>query len=119
MIEFEAIKDMFDQIRKETEWDIDGPMLWGYFFTDKSEEKLEKAAYELNEMGYFFVDLYEPDLEEGEEKYFFLHVEKEEAHTPDSLFKRNLELNEFAQKLGIDSYDGMDVGNIGDVEEEE
>ena len=59
-----------------------------------------------------FVDLYVPDLDEGEETYYFLHVEKEEIHTPTSLFERNGQFDALAELYGLGSYDGMDVGPI-------
>jgi hypothetical protein len=43
---------------------------------------------------------------------WWLYVEKEEVHTPQSLDKRNDEFSLLADKLGLDSYDGMDVGPI-------
>src|SRR5262245_44562354 len=42
----------------------------------------------------------------------FLHVEKTETHSPESLNARNMEFYEFAYKHSLDSYDGMDVGPI-------
>ena len=39
-----------------------------------------------------------------------LHVERVETHSPESLFARNEELYGLADRLGLESYDGMDVG---------
>ena len=47
----------------------------------------------------------DPDL-------WWLHVEKTEIHTPDSLDQRNQALYRFAAEHGLDAYDGMDVGVI-------
>ena len=47
----------------------------------------------------------DPDL-------WWLHVEKTEVHTPDSLHERNQALYRFAEEHGLDAYDGMDVGAI-------
>ena len=49
------------------------PMLWGYFFTDESQEKLAGLVPGLEAQGFRFVEFFEPDLEEGEEPYWFLH----------------------------------------------
>jgi hypothetical protein len=113
VIDFATLQAMFDNIEAKTDWDMSEPMLWGYFFTDSSREKLEVAAAELEQSGYRYVDMFEPDIEEGEERYLFLHVEKEEVHTPESLHRRNGELYVFAESRGLRSYDGMDVGPIG------
>jgi hypothetical protein len=112
MISFETLQDMFENIRATTKWQIDGPMLWGYFFTDASAEKLQALVPVLEAQGYRFVDLFVPKLDEGEDEYFFLHVEKEEAHTVNSLHDRNLHLTALADHYGLSSYDGMDVGPI-------
>ena len=115
MIELETLEEMFSNIRANAGWDMDGPMLWGFFFTDASREKLQAALPFLQAEGYRFVDLFMPDLDADEEEYFFLHVEKEEMHTPHSLDLRNQQLEAFAERHALRSYDGMDVGPISDA----
>jgi hypothetical protein len=115
MVDPEAVERMFEDIRAKTEWDIDGPMLWGYFFTDPSEKKLKGLVPILEAQGYRFVALFVPDLDEGEDEYFFLHVEREEAHSVASLNERNQHLQALAELNGIGSYDGMDVGPINEA----
>ncbi|WP_217901269.1 ribonuclease E inhibitor RraB [Rhodoferax sp. TH121] len=105
-IQLEQLETMFSNIRTKTKWDVDGPLLWGYFFFDQNLNKLKQAASELQGSGYRVVG-----LEQVEGKHFFrLHVEKVEAHTPKSLYARNNELYLLAERLSIVSYDGMDVG---------
>lgn len=115
MIELEKLEEMFSNIAADAKWDMNRPMLWGYFFTDSSQESLEAAARVLELQGYRFVDLFVPELDEGQDEYFFLHVEKEEAHTPQSLHERNMQLYAFAEAHNLDAYDGMDVGPIQDA----
>jgi len=110
MITLEALEEMFSRIRGNTDWDADGPMLWGYFFTDRSENKLRSVIPLLEQQGYRYVDMYVPELDGEAAEYFFLHVEQEEVHTPQSLHERNQHLYAFADRYGLDSYDGMDVG---------
>lgn len=112
MITLDSLEQMFDNIQANTDWDMSEPMLWGYFFTDRSEEKLRTVAPLLEEQGYRYVDLFIPELDEGEEEYFFLHVEKEEIHTPQSLHQRNQHFYALAERYELDSYDGMDVGPV-------
>jgi hypothetical protein len=112
MISFGILQDMFANIAADTDWDMNGPMLWGYFFVDRSREKLESVVPELEQEGYRLVDIHVPDLGEGEEEYFLLHVEKEEIHSPESLHERNRLLGAFSDRYGLDRYDGMDVGPI-------
>ena len=110
MIELTALEEMFDSIRENTDWDIDGPMLWGYFFLDPSRSKLEQLASILQENGYNVVDIYVPEHEEGEAESHCLHVERVESHTARSLDDRNHEFYALAGRLGVALYDGMDVG---------
>lgn len=110
MIDIASLETMFSNIQKSTDWNIDGPMLWGYFFTDASADKLRALASELDQQGYRFVEMFIPELDEGEEEYYFLHVEKLEPHSVLSLHQRNQELYALADKFGVDTYDGMDVG---------
>jgi len=106
MIELQMLEDMFSNMRTKTKWDVDDPMLWGYFFTDPKEEKLQRAATELTAQDYDFVRIYSTD--DGTTR--FLHVERLEVHTPETLFARNKQLDTLAKEFGLESYDGMDVG---------
>ena len=112
MIQLEQLETMFADIAAGAKWDMSRPMLWGYFFTDQSRTKLEAAAGALVRQGYRFVDVFVPDLGQGEEEYFFLHVEREEVHSPESLHERNMQLYAFAELHELATYDGMDVGPI-------
>jgi len=105
---------MFANITERTDWDLTKTMLWGYFFTHHEPQLLEESKASLVYRGYRYVDVYLSDKEdELEPDLWWLHVEKEEVHTPQSLEKRNDELYRFAAECGLDSYDGMDVGPLG------
>ena len=112
-ISLESLEEMFENIQNQTPWDMSEDMLWGYFFTHNNPQKLEQAAGLLNELGYRVVDIYLSDKDEAADPdLYWLHVEKVETHTPQSLDQRNDELYLFASENGIDSYDGMDVGPV-------
>jgi hypothetical protein len=98
---------MFGNIRRTTKWNVDGPMLWGYFFMHSEPEPLEKAADFLKTSGYRLVG-----LNENAPEYFVLHVERVETHSAETLFERNTGLYEVADRFRLDSYDGMDVGPV-------
>lgn len=106
MIELGMLEEMFAGMRAKTPWNVDGPMLWGYFFTDPSQEKLEKAATHLTAQAFRFVGIHETD--DGRTRV--LHLERVETHSPQTLFARNEEFYALADELGLQSYDGMDVG---------
>lgn len=103
------LESMFDSMRREAPWNVDGPLLWGYFFTNPTPEPLRKAAVQLEVMGYRVVDISERPGAEASVRWW-LHVEKVEVHTVESLHARNQELYAFASKMKLSSYDGMDAG---------
>jgi hypothetical protein len=105
VITLAQLEDMFQRMRANTKWNVDGDLLWGYFFTDPRPEKLRPVADELTTLGYRYVD-----LSARSSNIHVLHVEKVETHTPQSLYERNMEFYRLAEKHGIASYDGMDVG---------
>ena len=107
-IPLDKIQLMFDNMRAQTRWNVDGPLLWGYFFLDSDRARLESAAAELSGQGYHVVDIAPVD---GRDLYR-LHVERVEKHTPQSLYARDIELEALARKLHVGVYDGMDVGPV-------
>ncbi|WP_020405123.1 ribonuclease E inhibitor RraB [Hahella ganghwensis] len=112
VIYIDQLEDMFSRIRANTDWDMSGEMLWGYFFIHHEPAKLEAVKSVLESQGYRFVDIYLSEKEDpAEPDKYWLHVEKVEAHTPQSLDRRN-DLYKLAHEQGLDSYDGMDVGPI-------
>jgi hypothetical protein len=38
------LEQMFAQIEQNTDWNMNGNMVWGYFFTDSDPQALERAA---------------------------------------------------------------------------
>jgi hypothetical protein len=118
VIEKKQLELMFEQMADNTDWDLSAPLIWGYFFTDASADKLRAAAPSLEQDGYRLVDVVLADKDEpGDADLWMLHVEKIEVHTPDSLDQRNGELYAFAAAHGLGAYDGMDVAPV-DPEED-
>jgi hypothetical protein len=111
MIERAQLEQMFDGIREREQWDLDGPLLWGFFFTATTPEPLDLAAHELEAAGYRFVEIFStvPEDSDGPETWW-LQVARVEHLTLDALDARNRELAAFATAHGLSSYDGMDVG---------
>lgn len=92
-------------MRAKAPWNVDGPLLWGYFFLDSSRSKLEQAALQLSGQGYKIVA-----IQTVRADLFRLHVERTEIHSAATLDARNQELYALADRLQIASYDGVDVG---------
>jgi len=103
------LQEMFDSMRRDAPWSVDGPLLWGYFFTNSEPSALKRAAAELQSKGYRVVDISERPDSPGSSRWW-LHVEKVEKHTVDTLNARNQEFYALALKFQLGSYDGMDVG---------
>lgn len=108
MIELSQIEEMFANVRSQTDWSIDSDMVWGFFFTDPEPARLEAAAQDLEVQGFRLVSIH-PDEDETAS---VLHVERVEAHTPQSLYELCLRLSELADHHGLKSYDGVDVGPV-------
>ena len=49
MISLDQLEGMFANIADGAGWDMSRPMLWGYFFTDQSSEKLASVAERLEQ----------------------------------------------------------------------
>lgn len=115
MIELSQIEEMFESVRAQTDWDIDSDMLWGYFFTDSDTAKLEAVAEELEAMGFRPVSIGPSE----DETVYSLHVEREERHTPASLYVLSQRLSEVAERHALRSYDGVDVGPVDPADAED
>ena len=105
-IELPQLEAMFAQMRAKAPWNVDGPLLWGYFFLDADPDKLKRVATELVNSGYRVVGI----SEISGRRMSRLHVEKVEVHSPQTLHERNSQLYALATKYEVASYDGMDVG---------
>ena len=104
-ITLQQLQEMFAGLRSETDWNIDGEMLWGYYFTASAPEVLESVAETLSERNFDISEIFESD----DEPIFILQAERLEKHTPESLFALNAELEAVAAKFAGVEYDGMDV----------
>lgn len=112
-ITIDQLEAMFENISETTDWNLSENMLWGFFFTHHEPKALELIRSELTAKGYRFVDLYQANDEDQDgPPLWWLHVEREEIHTPQSLDERNDTFYLLAARHHVDSYDGMDIGPI-------
>jgi hypothetical protein len=100
------IDAMFANMRAHAPWDVDGPLLWSFFFLDADKSRLQSIGADLTAQGYRFVDI--SPTRAGDR--FRLRVERVETLTPATLYSRDIDLEALARKVGVQSYDGMDVG---------
>lgn len=113
MIELEQLQQMFQLRATGPGWDLTRPMRWKFLFVDNSTERLERAVPIFESRGYRFGGILRPEPgAAGDEPEFYLHVERDEVHTPESLHARSAQLEDLAEELGLDAYDGIDVGPI-------
>src|SRR5690349_19268433 len=99
--DLEQINYIFDRIEAQGV-DTKQDLLYGYFFYDKDQSKLEKLKDDLLRQSYRFVELSEKD--NGE---WMLHVEKVEKHTRHSLQMRDEILRKMAAEHEVSMYDGF------------
>jgi hypothetical protein len=105
MIEKSQLVEMFEGMRAQAPWDVDSDLLWGYFFTGDDRAALDRLSKKLVSLKYRLVELRPDDKQEG----YWLHVERVETHSADSLHERNQHLYRMADEYSV-NYDGMDVG---------
>ena len=110
MISREDMLGLFADMKKNAPWDMNKPLLWGYFFADQNKAKLEAAGKLLQAQGYTQVGIYDSKPEADTPALWWLHIEKVELHTVDTLHARNQEFYRFAEAQQLEAYDGMDVG---------
>jgi hypothetical protein len=111
-INISHINMMFDNIKKNTNWDTSADLRWTYYFSHNEPSQLEKAKTILVNKGYNFVDLNLSDDEDvAPIGSYYLQIDKIEMHSPTSLDKRNDEFYILANELDLDSYEGMDAGS--------
>jgi hypothetical protein len=116
-ISLEQLREMLARIAADANWDMTRPLLWGYFFVSNFREPLEEARRKLEALGYRFVMIYLGEKDDpGDADTWWLHVEREEIHTPETLYERNGELEMLAAALGTVGYDGMDAGPLAGEE---
>lgn len=107
-ITLQQLKNMFAGLHDETDWNLDGEMLWGYYFTAASPKALEAASGALEKRGFDVADLFKGE----DEASYVLQVRRVETHTPESLFALNGQLEEVAAGFEGVEYDGMDVNPL-------
>ena len=119
--QLEGIRKIFADAKQQDNWNLDEPMLYSFYFVDEDADKLEELGLELEEKGYDFIGVFELGDEETEEATgeYLLHIDKEEKHTPETLAERNVEFQKLADEREIESYDGWEVGEIGEYDDDD
>ena len=119
--QLEGIRKIFDDAKREDNWNLNEEMLYSFYFVDEDVDKLEKLGLKLEEDEYDFVDVFELGDEETDESTgeYLLHIDKVEIHTPESLAQRNVEFQKLADEFEIKTYDGWEFGEVGDYDEED
>ncbi len=119
--QIEGIRKIFDDAKREDDWNLNEEMLYSFYFVDEDVDKLEKLGLKLEEDDYDFVDVFELGDEETDESTgeYLLHIDKVEIHTPESLAQRNVEFAKLAEEYEIKTYDGWEFGEVGDYDDED
>lgn len=116
--QLKEIKEIFADAAREEEWDVEGEMLYSYYFIDETFDKLEKLAQHFEKESYDFINIYELGDEETNEPTgeFLLHIDKTEKQTPETLVERIDEFLKLAEEYEVE-FDGWEFGEEGDYEE--
>jgi hypothetical protein len=119
--QLEGIREIFAEAKREDNWNTDEPMLYSFYFVDKNVDKLEKLGLKLEADGYDFIDIFQLGDEATQKPTgeYLLHIDKIEAHTPESIAQRNVEFQKLADEFEIETYDGWEFGEIGEDDDEE
>lgn len=119
--QLEGIREIFQTAKTEDNWDLEGEMLYSFYFVDEDVDKLEKLGLKLEADGYDFLDIFELGDEETDESTgeYLLHIDKIETLTPETLAARNVEFQKLAEEYEIGSYDGWEFGEVGNEDEDE
>lgn len=104
-ISLPKMQETFKKMEKEAGWDIKSPLIWGYFFLDHDNRKLELFAKKLQEEGFKIVD-----IRKTEDGIFNLHIEEKIVHSPESLYNTSRKLAKLANENHIETFDGWDAG---------
>jgi hypothetical protein len=104
-ISLETIQGLFNRMQSQG-INTDTLLLYGYFFNAKHKTDLRNAVPSLKELNLRYVDIYPADSSD----LWWLHMERIEKNSPQSLFDFNKKLYNIASRYHI-IYDGYDVGN--------
>ena len=117
--QLKEIKEIFADAAREEGWEVEGEMLYSYYFVDTSIEKLEKLGLQLEKEDYDFINIFElGDDETGEPTgEYLLHLDKTEKNTPETLIDKIEQFEKLAVEYEIDSFDGWEFGEEGDYED--
>lgn len=118
--QLQEIKEIFADAAREEEWNVEGEMLYSYYFIDETMDKLEKLAQHFENENYDYINIYELGDEETNEPTgeYLLHIDKTEKHTPETLVDRIDEFLKLAEEFEVE-FDGWEFGEEGDYEETE
>ena len=109
--DLDRTKEMFAKMASDG-LDVSVALKWGYFLFHGVPEPLAELSQDMRQFGYSC-----ESLQQADDGQWVLQLAKTEIHTPESLHRRNVKLNELAETRGIELYDGWDVSVPGAVAE--
>ncbi len=98
-------RHVFDSIKKDSGWDMQKPMLYGFFFTGDHEVQLKVLGFLLRLGGHRVVEV----SKDTENEFYWLHVERNQVHDLDSISRKDVRLSRIGA-ICMSAYDGWDVG---------
>ncbi|CAN5128019.1 hypothetical protein BH09PAT1_BH09PAT1_1890 [soil metagenome] len=98
----------FQTIKTKTKWDITKPLVWGYYFYDHDQTKLDHVALQLKKQG--FMDVRILPAAGSTDNNYLLYVSEKVVLTPELLYKQSQEFAKLATTNHLESYDGWEAG---------
>lgn len=110
------LRELLTQIAAESDWDLSGDLVWGYYFFNREKSPLEILGNRLAGEGYRVVNIFE-NKDDNKSVEYGLHLERVEHHNLESITKRSEEMRRLATESGIDQFDGVDVAPVEGISE--
>lgn len=102
------LQETFVKMNNEAGWDVNKPLIWGYYFYDHSPEKLRMLSKKLKGESFNVYEIRESGSETDDA--YLLYAYEKAVHTPNSLLERNKKLAQFAIENSIEVFDGWEAG---------
>jgi hypothetical protein len=110
VINQDAIDEFLDTLNEKVSFSTRS-MKWEFYFADHSRERLERLAEVLSASSYSQIEVWDPDPANDDKDLMFLHCSYVGVLTKQDVDTRCLKMIELARDLGVECFDGLDVGD--------
>lgn len=101
------LQQTFEEIDAQTDWELQSPLIWGYYFYDHDKKRLSVLRDVLKEEGF---EVYELRNSASDASQYLLYVYESKVHTPESLLSQYNHILMLAHTYEVEVFDGWEVG---------